>query len=360
MAGTKKKHGFAIGLLTYAAILLILIAAGLFFFWKYMEAYEASRPQGAILEYYETEGAKDIENEAMKLDASLMPYEENLAVFEDLVAQSKYLKKVSECTDDKLVYVLKNGDFTYATLTLVPSQESRMGFIPWEVTDVQYDFSRVYNYYETDIPQGYKLCCNGSEVSDNYITDTAVPYELLSDFYDDFDFLPAKTAYKVGPFLGDAEFSVKDAQGNTVSAQQLEEAYITDNCTDEEKAEIKVFMDEYIFRYVTFLSGANKLPYANYYNIVPLVVPESDLQSRLYQALTGGIGFASSLGDIIQSIEINSTMNVGNDMYCVDATYLVKTYGSDGSVTITTNNTRMMLSRDSLTGKLLGCAQASY
>ena len=360
MANTKKKLSFKAGLLIYTAVLLLLIVAGLAFFWIYMDAYESARPQHAIAAYCENEATKDIEQQAMALDASLNSHDDNLAIFQDIVAQSKYLKNVSKSTDDELVYVLKNGSAVYATMKLVPSEESKMGFASWKVTDVQYDFSSLYNYYEISIPAGYKLYCDRNEVGAEYIIDSAAPYEILSDFYDDFDSLPAKNTYKVGPFVGEAEFSVKDIHGASVTPDQLEDAYITDNCTDAEMAEIKTFIDEYIFRYVTFLSGANKLPYANYYNIVPLVVPGSDLQSRLYQALTGGIGFSGSLGDIIQSIEINSAMNVGNDMYCVDATYLVKTYGTDGGTTITTNNTRIMLSRDAFTGSLLGCAQASY
>ena len=53
------------GVHSLVLIMLLLIGAGLAFFWIYMEAYESSRPQGAILAYCDNEAGSDIEEQAM-------------------------------------------------------------------------------------------------------------------------------------------------------------------------------------------------------------------------------------------------------------------------------------------------------
>ena len=356
----KKKSSFGLGLAIYALVLAALILVGLFFFYLYISAYEYSRPEGTMNRYIE-DMEKDAFQDKIKafvatLDHNIQPEEESLQRVRAVLADSKWAKKVSECTDTQLVYVLKNGRTVLGEVTLVPSDQKRMGFSTWEVSKEELSLDVLCQYSEQTVPPGYHVRCGDFILDDSYIVDDQVHFQFLEEFYDHYD-LPTKYTYRSGKIIGEAELQILDPDGRVVTEADLDENKIIDNCTAEEKAAIKEFTDLYIERYVIYLSGSNGAHTPNLYALLVLTVKDSDLYSRLYQAL-GGQGFASSHGDFIQSININHMMKVSDDSYVVDVTYLVDTYGQNGAFTTTTNNSKLILVQT--VDGLRAIAQASY
>lgn len=361
MTATKKKrHSFARGLAIYVIFLTLLIVVGLIFFYFFISAYEYSRPEGAMNRYIEDIGDEAFQSKVdafvATLDHNIQPEAESrqrvLALFEDV----KWAKKVSECTDTKLVYVLKSGSTVLGKVTLVPSEDTHMGFSTWEVSEDELTLDFLYNDAEQTVPAGYHVRCGDYILDDSYIVDDQVHYKLLEEFYENYK-LPTKRTYRTGKVIGDVQLEILDPNGNVVTEADLDEEKLTDNCSAEEKAAIKEFTDLYIERYVIYLSGSNGAHTPNLYALLVLTVRDSDLYSRLYQAL-GGQGFASSRGDFLQSITINHTIKISEDSYVVDVTYLVDTYGQNGAFTTTTNNSKLILVQT--VDGLRAIAQASY
>ena len=326
----------------------------------FISAYEYSRPEGTMNRYL-----ADMDGEAFQaqvsafistLDHNIQPEQESRERVQEALSGVKWAKKVSECTDTQLVYVLKNGKTVLGEVTLRPSENQRMGFSTWEVSNEELMLDVLCQDTERTVPDGYKVRCNDYILDDSYIVDDQVHYKLLEEFYENYT-MPTMRTYRSGRIIGETAVQILDPAGNPVTEADLDEDLITDNCTDEEKAAIKELTDLYIERYVIYLSGSNGAHTPNLYAVLVLTVQGSDLYSRLYQAL-GGQGFSSSYGDFLQSITINHTMKVSDDSYVVDATYLVDTYGQNGAFTTTTNNTKLILVQ-TMDG-LRAIAQASY
>lgn len=351
---------FRRGLALYTLILMMLILAGLVLFYFYISAYEYTRPESSLQRYIdaldEEESLARVQEFVSTLQHSAQPAEESAAFLQEALSDVSYAKKVSECTEDTLVYMLKSGDVVFGKVTLTAAEEKRFGFVPWEVSGEELNLEAFCRETEVTVPSGYRVLCGGDPLGPDDIKEENVHYELLEEFYGDYD-MPTMLTYSSGVTLGEVEMQVFDGEDRELRPEELTEDYFTDNCTPEEKAEIEDFARVYIERYVTYLSGANQAHTPNLYAVVALTVRDSDLYSRLYQAL-GGMGFASSRGDYIQSITVNHTMRLGNDRYLLDATYLVDTYGQHGAETTTTNNAKILLLR---TGDgLRAFAQSNY
>ncbi|MBR1455776.1 MAG: hypothetical protein IJ594_01280, partial [Oscillospiraceae bacterium] len=301
MTDTKKKRKsrFGVGLALYAMILLLMILVLLVFFYFYIAAYEASRPE-SVMERYISDMGEDsfsagVESFVASLDHNIQSEETSLRELQEILQNLRYAKKVSESTDDRLVYVLKAGDRVVGQVTLQQSAEKRLGFGTWSISDAQLELESLCRESEWVLPPGYQVLCNGYALDASYVVDDAVPYELLEEFYASYE-LPAMLRYRTGQYVGDIDVQILDPSGAPAAESALNEDVYTDNCTEEETAEIRAFCDDYILRYVTYLSGANGAHFPNLYAVLALTITDSDLYSRLYQAL-GGQGFASSHGD---------------------------------------------------------------
>ena len=108
-------------------------------------------------------------------------------------------------------------------------------------------------------------------------------------------------------------------------------------------------MDDFLERYVLFAGCANDNRYANYSWVTQLVVPGSNLQQRMLEALDG-MFYAQSKGDEVDTITIHHYVRLEEGRYLVDVTWLVNTIGNEGKVQ-TTNNGHIIVVEQN--GKLL-------
>ena len=356
----RSKSSFGRGLAIYTLLLMGLILAGLVFFYFYMAAYEYSRPENAVQRYLDGEEGQALRRQGRSMLGSVnkrVQSEAEAQVYlDELLDQLNYAKKPSESTEERQVYALRAGDRVIGKLMLTQSAGQRMGFSPWEVSEAELDLNFMLKETQVTVPSSYQVFCGGTQLGAEDIVDSKVPYDLLEEFYDRYD-LPTMVTYSSGGYLGEVSTHIYDAHGTELSGDQLTQDLFTDNCSREEKEAVAAFVADYIPCYVTYLSGANRAHFLNMNAVLALTVEGSDLYSRLYQAL-GGQGWASSNGDYIQSITVNHTMNLGADGYMCDVTYLVETHGQDGAVTVTTNNTKLLI-QETPDG-LRAYAQASY
>lgn len=356
-----KRPGFRQGLMLYAAILLTLILLGLMFFYVYLWAYERSRPEYALDRYLSSLDEKAVQELAEPLlsqvDQRVQSREESYQLIYAALQDLRYVKKSAESSPERLVYVLKNQDEAVGRVELVPAASSRLGFTPWQVETQELTLESLSSESRVTVPEGYAVYCGDYLLPPEKIVERTEPYHFLSEFYANYEDLPRLVTYSSGPVLGQTSLRVLAPDGRALSPEDLEtQRGFADNCSEEELAEIRQFVDEYIPLYISYLSGASQSHTYNLFSLRPYTVPGSDLYKRLEEAL-GGMGWASSHGDYLQSLSLNGAMRLDDDRYVCDVTYLVDTYGQAGLVT-TSNNSKLMLLR---TDKgLLAMAQASY
>ena len=124
---------------------------------------------------------------------------------------------------------------------------------------------------------------------------------------------------------------ISDAERTGMTREEMEAlapdaASMEDNCTAEEKAELKDFASEYIQHYVNFSADAGAMSNIHYYRLRDLVVPNGDLINRLYGAF-GSFGYAFVRSVSVLSVEEDFCTEVSDGHYLAGYTYLTESVG---------------------------------
>ncbi|MBQ2893043.1 MAG: hypothetical protein IJE24_02795 [Oscillospiraceae bacterium] len=350
----KKQKPFSKNLLKtvaiYAGIFLTLAIIGLIIFWNYMDAYEKSQPKNVIDSYIFNLDDQHIQNHCSQLIDSinhdLQSEHECLDIISDAIRSGvSYARKLSECTDDKMVYMLMSDGKDIGQVVLTASGKGSFGFKNWQVTEESYDFSFLLSEAVTiDVPEHYKVYANGKPVGQRCVVQSDTPIDVLKDFYEDYDTLPHMVTYEIGPFLGDVEITITDAEDNPVTPEQAKDlAFILDNCSDAEKDTLDNLVRNYINSYVRFSTNAGGKLKENFQDVLFYVVPDSELAERLEDAL-GGLKWVNNQQAEILSTNTHYRTRLAGGLYLYDISYEV-TVSHSGNTTTTTENVRLLLSQ---------------
>ncbi|MDY4488160.1 MAG: hypothetical protein SPE18_08945 [Candidatus Limivicinus sp.] len=356
MAKTKQKnrssaHSFALGMILYALVFAAISAVGLRFFWSFIDEYEKSRPTTAMDQYIQSLDEEHIRELSAgfvaTLDRNVQTEEESYSFILNAVnGELSYAKKSAESTEERLVYIITMDGSKLGRVVLTQQDDDpTFGFSPWTVAEEEMDFSGLLSTKDVTVPDTWTVSCNGNVLDANYHSGEIIHYAMLEEFYDEGFSLPCMVTYHVENFVGDISLTVSNEAGETVELPEGEtdQSFFTDNCTDQEKAEIKGIVDNFITNYVLFMSSANGFVWSNYSSVIQYVVPGSDLAVRLAETVEGQI-YASSRGDDIVSITLNDSMDLGGGNYYADVTYVVDTTGQKGIVQ-TTSNLKLIVSQ---------------
>lgn len=345
---TKKKNRFVLGMVIYALVYLLIAGAGLTVFWKYIDAYERSRPKNTMDQYISSLTGEDMVNNCGEwknaMDSGLQSWEKSAEIIlQSVPGKVTYARKSSVCTETSQTYVLRSGAQVIGQVVIEAGEPDAFGFTVWSVKEQSFDFSHLLcGEQSITVPSVYTVCANGTPLTDAYITETGIQFEALEEFYDDYE-LPEMVTYTAGSILGELELTVLDEAGNLISDwKNADPTVVLDNCSEEEKALLQDFLDGFLVSYVRFTGSSNQAASLNYAKLRGgYLIPDSDLAKRLATALDG-LAFAQSYGDKLDEVIIHRLTRIDEDHYFCDVTYLVSTYGKAGKVQ-TTNNMKVML-----------------
>ena len=338
---------FLLGMFLYAAAFLTVLYFALGQLWTYMEAYEASRPINTLNAYMTQVDAQAVCDGSgdliAQVDHNLQSEEQCREVIRSALTEGiSYAKKTSECTDIRLVYVLRSGGKVIGSMTMETVAQDRFGFAVWEVTETEFDMSFLMGQpMSVKVPDNFTVYAGEMKLDSSYITESDIRFDKLKAFYDDYDILTLVT-YEAGPFLGDVALTVEDRNGQAVVIDKDTdyEAFLN-NCTEEENAKLEDFAERFLKRYIAFTGSAFKSSERSYKELVPYLVPDSELANRMALALEG-LEWAQSRGDELVEITFNHMINVGEGCWLCDVTYQVDTIGREGVVR-TTNSARFII-----------------
>ena len=350
MQRTKKKKSFAYVMLFYAVIFMCILTIGLIMLWRFIEAYEKTRPSTAMRAYmedfseervyylvYDFLGTFDnnIQSREEIFDGYVKPY----------LSDIKYSKNAAESTETKAVYNLLSAQRSIGKVTLEQNEKEEIGFRFWDVTNEEMDFSfiREDNSKSITVPEEFTVECNGYTLGGQYVTDRMKDYkdvEFLTEY--GFEF-PYMLTYTVNNYLGDVEFRIYDENGTEYpldsNFENIVVNEIINNCTQDEKDRLATFLNEYCKYYVGFMGSHRDLIYTNYGKLKPYLLEGSDLEVRMHSALEGMV-WSNNKANELQSVEINYCIKLENGDYLCDVTYFVNTLGNNGYV-VTENNARI-------------------
>lgn len=350
MRKVKRKRVFSVPFKLFLFLYMVLLGTGIYFGLRYLndylDAYERTRPLTALNSYMERLDAAHLRQSASdffdRLDTNVCPEEISLPAMWRQVEGCTPVRSYGEGIDSatEQVYSLKKDGETRGRVTLTPGGESIMGLTPWVVSEEVFFLDSFLLEAELTVPDDCTVTCNGVTLGEEYITQSDIHYALLEEFYGEYDF-PSRVTYQVKNCVGQLELEVRNAEGQVMDEASLTEEAYTDNCTGEEKAQAEAFIKKYVPLYVRFLSGRQGGK-SVYNDLIKLVVPDSDLRSRLSQALDG-LAWASSAKDEVESIAVNDLMNIGEGRYVCSFTYQVNTTNKRGQTTLTTSNAKLLL-----------------
>ena len=359
MAKTTKKKGFKrffLCLLIYAVVFAGLAVWGLTEFWSFIDAYELSRPKNAIAPYVQqltkaqiaagdTQLLAQIDRNIQSEDASKQ------FILDSITEDITYAQNVSETTDTQLVYMLLHGGKPIGKVTLQVEEADKYGFTPWTVAGTSYDFSYLLGSSATiTVPHDFTVYANGTALDSSYITQDHIPYEVLKDYYKDYQ-PPYMVTYTVPSILGDIQLTTKDRSGNDVTVDENTDLTpFTNNCTQDEVQGIHDLLTPFLRSYVAFTSnrGGKESSYGNYSRLSKYLVPGGSMANRMYNALEG-LSWAKDSGSVLKEVKLNHSVNLGGDHYLCDVTYIVEAevYRNDP---ITVNDVKIIVAK--VDGKL--------
>ena len=352
MAKKMKKTGFKrffLGLGIYAVVFLALAFLGLTVFWDFIEAYELSRPKNTISQYVQQLTTQQIAAGDTALLSQIDPNIQNEDAIQAFITNSltqdiTYAQNVAETTDTQLVYMLMCGSEAIGKVTMAPQEADKYGFTPWQVTGQSFDFSHLLGTAATiTVPHDFTVFANGIALSDDYITQSNIPYQALASYYKDYQ-PPYLVQYTVAPILGDIQLTAQDRSGNEVTVDENTDLTVyMNNCTDEELKATGELLTPFLKSYVAFTSnyGGKENTKNNYDTLLELLVPGGDMAKRMYQALDG-LGWAKDSRSTVTNIQCNHTVSLGSGRYLCDVTYTVEAslYWEDP---VTVNNVKIIM-----------------
>ncbi len=353
MARKKKKnsHVYWICMGIYAVVLIAAATFGLSKVWKYAEEYEAAQPTGTMDEYVSELNDK-LWGDGIADTIAAMPHEvqsdEEVAEYvkEMLSTGVTYSRKGSSESGTVVTYTLKCNGSPFGTVSLIEDEsykdEVEFGMLPWKVYKEEFDFTGLYSSVEAVVPSFYSVWLNGVELGEEYIVEENIQYDVLKDYYDEFDGLPTKVRYKYDHCIGKLEPVIKDENGDEfVIDSTKDDSQFIKPCDESQLERLSEFAENFADRYLTYTSGAVDPSYG-YQRLMPYLKLGADLDTRMKEAMDG-LSWAHTASVSVNSTVLNSATSLGDGFYICDITSEATTYVPGKGEVNDTSNMRVIV-----------------
>ena len=332
---------FSIFMVFYAIIVLVLASIGLKLLWDYCDNYERSLPTHKMDEYIASLNETKIKKIAIDfvatLDHNIQSEEDSYSEIVKCFYEGIHYKRVSgESSADTIQYAVFKDEQKLGTVTLVRNPGEK-GEKTWTVEEEEYDFSFLIHSQRFIVPEHWVVRCGNRRLGVQYIIDPMIEYPFLEEFYGKSFPMPHLAEYEIGNYVGDPKISFFDADGVeqppvvfTDGRDQLQRA------TGATYKKIESFTESFVPLYINCLANTSRAATMNYYQILPYIVPDSEIDMRLKGAIAGQV-FAQSNMTVINSICIHDIYYLGMTYYIVDLTFEVDTYSAKGLSDTETN-----------------------
>lgn len=289
------KHGFWKGLLIYVICAVVLIFAGLGVFWMYMAAYEASRTDGVMDRYMETQLWPDLEQAIADFVEGRTRYEPEEAQAEALrdileSGELSYRKDPEKYHERTPVYIVLLDKRELGRIWLKSESGDLFSFgLPrWEVRssgfnlgfNLGFDLSQFAVNYCVYAPADVAVTVNGEGGLISGVP-TALPPEL-ERFRGDLPEVPEYVVYQLG-LLTVPEVDAENNNGAFEVEQGDGFSVVKPRCDAETEAELTAFCEDFVRAYIGFTSHAVEGPGI----VQQYLVPGGSMYERMTASMDG-------------------------------------------------------------------------
>lgn len=340
-----RKHRFAAALAIYAAVLLLLILAGLFLFWQYIAAYELSLADGAMDSYMADGLTEDINREIDRFASTHETVFESAgeiaAVLRSSVESGQLTcrKALRESTPDEPVYSIRLNEQELGRVYLRSYDRSTLnfGFPRWFVHRVELDLDGFAQDYTVLAPSDALITLGGQLMTTaNCPVTWEEPAELLP-YSGELAEMPMYARYAFSAF-SPVEISLSDRRDDYLLSQEENSFTVTPICPAELSDQLYQYAEDFVRAYIDFAGNSADDSDA----VTGYLVPGSTLFQRIFASIEGLSWIQAVTGRI-------SEMSVDNLRYygcaaTLEAHYVLTTYGRIN----TDNNMKIVLTQTEL------------
>lgn len=323
MATRKRKKASGIGTAFYVVILILwilVLAAGCLYVlnevWNYASVYDETQIEPVIEEYFDRFQTNKWSN-GMDALVRTMPHptktdEEVKALIQAKLQENplSYGVKPGFARSDSVTYNLYCGSDTIGEVVLkhdttnnlvkdinlpdvVVGGLAKMGvaiqpeLYPWKVAGESFDFEELglYSSVRVTVPENYRVEVDGVTLGPEYIIESGIKYDNLTNLYYEYEGLPTKVTYKLEESMGDSTVVVYDENGNVF--------YIDENAGDVQfmkqldeatRAGLTDFIDGFANMFLQMRSNTIEPMYA-YQQLLPYIKQGTEMDNRLKQSM---------------------------------------------------------------------------
>ena len=331
----KRKSRFGLFLLIYVWVLLILGGIGLYKLQDFLNAYEASQPKYVVEEY---EGSlREAPSEAARcaleeIDSRILSDEEKETWLQERLGEIHLIKDASLSREDHQVYRIRDAaGEELGSVSFEPVGQGKYSLPVWDVTEEEFDFSASYRTREITVPSDYAVLLGDYPLDKHCIAEKNIPYAALEECYLHYKDLPTMVRYETPSFVGEPALRVLDSEGKELGQEDLNEEAFLDRCSPEIREKAEEFIPKFIDLYVLYSADIEDSYRFYFYQLRPLVQPNSPLYTRLRMAFEG-LGYTATKDVSLDRVDINRITDLGKDRYLVDVSYATTVTGSEGPI----------------------------
>ena len=327
MAKTKKKRNRSkasgIGTAFYVVLLVLLIlflAACCMYVlgevWEYASVYDQTQIDPVIEAYF---NKLDSEKWSSGMDALVrtMPHptktdEEVKALIQQKLYSEplSYAVKAGFARSDSVTYNLFCGSGIIGEVVLKHDETNnlvkdvslpsfvvgvlaKMGvaiqpeLYPWKVAGESFDFEELglYSSVRVTVPENYRVEVDGVTLGPEYIIETGIKFDNLTNLYYEYEGLPTKVTYKLEESMGDSTVTVYDENGNVFVINENEsDAQFMKQLDDQTRIGLTDFVDNFANMFLQMRSNTIEPMYA-YSQLLPYIKQGTEMDNRLQQSM---------------------------------------------------------------------------
>ena len=353
MAVKKKNNGrtaYFICLAVYVLLLIIASCVGLSVVWQYAKEYENSRPLNVVEDYVahlqENLWDDNIANTIANMPHEFQSDEECAEHVKQMLSNGiTYTRAASSDGGSVINYELRCNNNVFGKLSLIEDEsyadDVRFGMLPWKVFNEEFNFDALYTSIKVTVPRTYEVYLNDIKLGPEYIVEDNIHYDVLEDYYDQFEGLPTKVTYEYDKIIGTLEPKILDENGNvfTVDASRDDSQFIKD-CPAEELDKLSSFTVSFLDRYFRYICGVGD-PMSSYQQLAAYLELGAELDQRMQVAMDG-LGWSHTSSVKVDSSQLNGAVDLGDGFYLLDVSASTTVYYPGKSDTGEVNNDQNM------------------
>ena len=309
-------------LILYGVIITAAAVYALSQVWVYAEEYEASRPNNTMDEYI-SELSENLWGEGIAETISNMEHEvqSDEEVGEHVKALLSngisYVRKGGS-GDNGVHYSLRCNGNEFGEVKLVEDDSNaenlKFGMLPWKVESESFDFNALYSSVEIVVPRTYEVYLNNVKLGPEYIVEEGIKYDVLEEYYDEFENLPSKVRYKYDNAIGTLDFTVKNENGEVVVIDETQDdSQFINPCSEEEMERLGEFAAGFVVNYLKYISGVTD-PMYGYGKLLPYLVEGADLDQRMKNSMDG-LSWAHTNSFVLHGYVLQGAIDLGGGYY---------------------------------------------